>query len=859
MLSQPLLGRSAELDQLDGVLQRSIEYRAPQLVSVLGTQGVGKTRLVAEWLTRIAQRQAAGTIGRPRVYRGRAATGSGSYALISRLLRDRFGIADGDDDAKKKEKVRTQVTDVFGDRRMTEVLHFLGRYLELKIDDNAFLRAVSDDTRHEDAIARTVLRRFLELDAERSPLVLAFDDLHLADDDSLTLLGELARGLGGSPVVMVAGARPELFVRRPDFGQGEVDHTHIDLGPLERKDGEKLLRGMLAKAEPLPSDLVEDVLELTRGNPFFIEEVVRIFCGNGTITVTGDRWRIDAHRAAQVSLPMSVEEAIEARISALSRIERDLLEKAATLGSVFWLGALVVLSRLDAPDSVDKFEFEERARIEAALEDLVERDYLLRMPDSSVPGEIEFIFKHNLEHDLIQKLLHPSRARRYYLMAAEWLETRMPPRDEQSGEQLEFQALLYERGGAPDRSSVWYLQAAEKARARFAHDAAIDLFAKGLKLADADSALARLEALHNYGDVLQRGGRTAEALSAFREMLRAAWRLDHQAKAGAAHSRIGRLHRAMGDYDKSEEHLKISLKLFRVAGDSRGVAAVEDDLGRVAFLRGDYSSALERHGRSLDLRRAMDDQRGIALALHNLAKVHQALGAAGEAVVRENEALALRRDIGDRLGVIQSLESIASSARDRGELGRALDLLGEALAISREIGDRLEQAHILTRMSECMIKLARDPEAREHLTQAVELAQAFGDKLLQSEAARLLAEVLLQLGEARAAREQARRALELAEKVGSRPHVGMAHRVLGVVHDKGGITDEDKQAADTHFQRAIEILGEVGAEVELGHTYRSYASTLTARGDHDGAETFAERAEEITQRIERFGPRDIRR
>src|SRR5690349_6549734 len=113
---------------------------------------------------------------------------------------------------------------------------------------------------------------------------------------------------------------------------------------------------------------------------------------------------------------MSVEEAIEARIASLSPLERALLEKATTLGSVFWLGALVVLGRLDATahdrehrtdrdDGVQQeFTFEERARIEAALEELVERDYLLRMPDSSVPGEIEFIFKHNLEHDLIQKL-----------------------------------------------------------------------------------------------------------------------------------------------------------------------------------------------------------------------------------------------------------------------------------------------------------------------------------------------------------------------------------------------------------------------------------------------------------------------
>ena len=94
------------------------------------------------------------------------------------------------------------------------------------------------------------------------------------------------------------------------------------------------------------------------------------------------------------------------------------------------------------------------------------------------------------------------------------------------------------------------------------------------------------------------------------------------------------------------------------------------------------------------------------------------------------------------------------------------------------------------------MRLQRDPEASDHLAQASELAQAFGDRALQSEAARLGAEVYLQLGDLRAARNEARRALELAEKVGSRTYAGMAHRVLGTILAKGGITDEDKQQAD---------------------------------------------------------------
>jgi len=857
-VSMPLVGREHEIAQLDAIFARAVEYQAPQLVTVVGTQGTGKTRLVAEWLARLLARQAAGTAGRPRVYRGRAVAGAGSYALISRILRDRFGIHESDDEAKRHEKVRTQLVQVFSDRRMAEVAHFLGRYLELRdpnAGDNAFIRAItlSEDPRQEDRIARTVLRRFLELDAERTPLVLAFDDLHLGDDDSLTLLAELAEGLGGSPVLLVAAARPELFVRRPGWGSGTADHSRLDLPPLTRVESEKLLRGLLAKAEPLPRDLVDDACELTRGNPFFIEELVRVFHANGTLQPPSDatgKWRVDTQRALEATLPMSVEEAIQARIASLSPLERGLLEKAATLGSVFWLGALVVLHRLEHEEGERTFSVEERARIEAALEELVERDYLLLMPDSTVPGEAEYIFKHNLEHDLVLKLVPPERARRYYRIAGEWLEARLPADErEQTGEQLEHQAALYGNGGNRARAAHCYIAAAGKARARYANDAALELYARGLELLDAEDMLARVDPLHDYGDVLQRVGKTKEALAAFGKMLEAAWRLDYTSKAGAAHSRIARAHRALGDYDLADDHLNRALALFRQAGDTRGVAGVEDDLGRVAFLRGAYPQALERHGRALDLRRALGEKRSLALSLHNLAMVHQASGAHAEAMMRFSEALAIRREIGDRPGVVQSLQAVASAWRDRSDVKRSLEVLGEALSLAQEIGDRLEQASILTRMGEALMKLGRDPEASDHLAQASELAQAFGDRALQSESARLLAEVYMQLGDLRAARTEARRALELAEKVGSRTNAGMAHRVLGTVLAKGGITDEDKQQADVHLQKSIEILGDIGHELELGRSYQSYADLLHERGDADGAATFNERATEITERL----------
>src|SRR5262249_26061062 len=153
-------------------------------------------------------------------------------------------------------------------------------------------------------------------------------------------------GLSGAVVLLVL-ARPELFVRAPHWGTFEGDHTRLELRPLDAAEAERMLRSLLERAEQIPPRFVAEAVEMTGGNPFFLGELVRLVVADGTITsAQSGRWRINAARASAAALPMTVEEAVQARIAALEPAERDVLEKAAALGNVFWTGALVVLTRL---------------------------------------------------------------------------------------------------------------------------------------------------------------------------------------------------------------------------------------------------------------------------------------------------------------------------------------------------------------------------------------------------------------------------------------------------------------------------------------------------------------------------------
>ncbi|RMH44696.1 MAG: tetratricopeptide repeat protein [Deltaproteobacteria bacterium] len=857
----PLVGRDAELAAMRDALATAVDFQAPQIVTVIGNQGTGKTRLVAE----LIERHVAPPV---RVFCGRSSQNGPKHEALATYLRDRFAIKESDPRERQMAVFRREVEAVFGDARIGEVLHFLGGFLDLHFPDSPFLRVLKDNPEQHAEIARTVLRRFIEMDAARSPLVMVFDDLQWADDDTLRLLREVAAGLGGSAVVLIACTRPDMLIRCPQWADAGTDHLRIELRNLPDDAAEDMFRKLLARCGDVPEDIVEDAVEMTGGNPYFLEELVRLFLANGTIDATGERWALDPDKAAATELPISIEEAIEARIAALEAAERDVLEKGAVFGHVFWTGAIVAMQRIEAhereraaradsapvpprPNLSYEWTAESepiRYQVERIIDDLVERDYLLRLEpeDSTIAGDVELVFKHNLERELVAKSTEPSRRARYHRVAGQWLEARLSDRSE---EQLEFLAQLYERGGDRRRAARCYLAGGDKARARYANAQAVELYTRGLAMLEDDDALARLEALHNLGDVLDLVGRTDEALARFSEMLQAAWLFDNQAKAGAAHGRLGRIYRRRGEYDRAMDHLREAHRLFERARDQRGVAGALDDIGRVHWLRGQYAQALNYYRQALAIRRALGDRRSIALSLANIGRVHRDSGAFKAAVEQFREALDLRRDAGDMQGVVQSLVDLGGVHADDDNFEMALDLLREGLTIAVDIGDKLAEAQVLSLLAECEGNVGHVDDALAHLARALELARALSDRATLAESHRRLAAIHLAAGDAAKARDEADRALRLGESIGSAVHVGTAHRVLGAVLAAGPLPPADRAATEEHFRKAVDILGELNNAIELARCYRAYAAFRERCGDAASAAELRRRADEIFGRL----------
>jgi predicted ATPase len=827
--SAPLIGRLAEVAQLGNIAKGAFSEAAPQIVTLIGPGGMGKSRVIAEFLEEA--RHSSGRV--PRVYLAQP-RGGRSYSLFRTLLRSRFGLTEAMPERQALAQVRVQVSKVLDDRKVGDVCHFLGQLLELPFDGSPLTKALDETPQQAQLLRRAVLKTFFEADAQSGPLCLIFEDLQAADPDSVNLLGYLLESLTGRIFVLCA-ARPELLTHHPNwFDFGGRRHQRLDLEPVTPDAASSIMRSLLAPCEQGPPEpLIRAGVDLAAGNPGLLESMVRIFHDCGVLDEVGTVaekpvWRVNLAKLASVKLPLTVEEALEVRISALTARERSVLEHAAAMGASVTLGGLTVLSRIDrgAPEYWNDDDDAELEELRAMLEDLVRRGYLLPIPESSFTGEKCYAFKDRQERERIAARTSRALRSRYHQALADWLSNRQP--NEAREEYLVTLAGHLEEAGSTTRAGFTYIQAADMARASYAAAKAQQFYARGLQLLGAADGRRRIEALHNYGDTLVWLGHTMEALAAYREMLDISFQVDLKQKGGIAHNRIGRIHRDRGLLDDALAHFETAIRLFDAVGDHEGVATCHDDVGRLMWLRGDYQLALERLKIALEMRRESGDRRAVAQSLHNLGVVWRDHGKRLQSREALESALTIQRELGDQPGIAETLSSLGRLAEDRHDLKEALQLHRSAYELLKDLGERNRIASLLTTMGELHYHLDNPDQAIELMKEAESLCDDLGDKLQLARAKRGLAKAYLLLGELKKARANIRQAIDLFGQLRSRPHLAIALRTLGEVTAAGAWGDNHEAKAVEYFLRSVALCKEIGNEVELARSYRAFSDFVVS-------------------------------
>ena len=236
--------------------------------------------------------------------------------------------------------------------------------------------------------ARAHLIEFFGSLAADETVVLAVEDLHWADEESLEFLIDLLTQLSDHHLLMIGLARPTLFDRLPGWPGDGTTSTRLDLPQLSDTASRALLREVLQRVDHVPDELVELVVARADGNAFYVEELVKMLIDDGAIDMAADdAWYVNLGRLDPNAVPSTLTGVLQARLDSLAAGERRTLQCASILGRVFW-DAAVAAGRTGPTLTA------------AALEDVLRRELVFRRRQSTFAQSAEFFFKHALLCDV---------------------------------------------------------------------------------------------------------------------------------------------------------------------------------------------------------------------------------------------------------------------------------------------------------------------------------------------------------------------------------------------------------------------------------------------------------------------------
>jgi class 3 adenylate cyclase/tetratricopeptide (TPR) repeat protein len=780
-----MVGREAELEALQDAFERLFADRRLEVVTVVAEAGLGKSRLLYEF--------EAWSEARPEsfyIFRGRATpqTQGQPFGLLRDILAWRFQIADDDSIDEARTKMEQGIVPLFerddGAGVAEGHAHLLGHLIGIEWRESRHVRGILDDPqqiRNRALHAAAQLFRKVSAGAGRlhdgatasTPVVLQLEDLHWADNESLDFLASLIEVDRDVPLLILAFTRPALFERRADWQDVGAAHRRIELQPLDKTNSRYLASELLKRLPEIPAALRELLTGGSEGNPFYMEELLKMLIDQGAIGTSTERWTLNANRLLATRVPPTLTGVLQARLDSLPAAEKLALQEASVIGPVFWDQALIALD----------------TQARKALPSLVTRELVLPRVDAALEGLREYAFRHQILHHVTYDTVLKRTRRELHAKVAQWLSGLAGLR---ASDFLGATAEHYERAGDHANAIEFHVRAAEHASERFGHDAVLDHAAKALAVLDRKGSVASGDALLRWrllcvreqtldlqarrveqGADIEQLERTAELLGSDTKRAHAAWRRSYRAlrmadwsacqsaarggmelaeKAGERSLRLHAL-RVLASALAMEGNLEGGKTLARLGlADARehGLRANEEALLNtlivVANMQGDVMGNLDLSRQNLLINREIGDRRSEAIALSNLGVAWLELGELEQARRDSEEALGMLQTNGDRViegATLCNLSDLALMRNDQSAavaLARsALDILIATQARDRELDARL-------RLGQAELALGHHEAARQAFEQMRRRAAEI-DSPWQHDAAAGLAQVALAQGD----------------------------------------------------------------------------------------------------------------
>jgi predicted ATPase/class 3 adenylate cyclase len=748
----PLIGRDRELDALAGALARVRAERSPQLVTVVGVPGIGKSRLVYE-LFRVVEEDAEIIYWR----QGRSLPyGEGvSFWALGEIVKAHTGILETDPSHEAEGKLRRSVENV-----LSEDVDWVERHLRPLVGLGGE-QELAGDYRAE---AFAAWRRFLEAIAGERPLVLVFEDLHWADEGLLDFIDHLVDWAAGVPILVACTARPELLTRRAGWGGGKPNALTLSLSPLDDDQTARLLAALLERSV-LPAETQSALLQRAGGNPLYAEEFVRMMTDRNLASGDGE-----------LPVPESVQGIVAARLDALADEEKALLQDAAVVGKIFWLGTVAGIGSV------------ERAAAEVFLHKLERKEFVRREPRSSVAAETEYAFRHLLVRDVAYGQIPRGPRGEKHRLAAEWIESLGRPDDHAemlAHHYLTALELTRAAGAEPEglitRARVALREAADRAYSLGAYPAARRFYAAALELWPHDDE-AYPQLLFEHGRIVNRTD-LADAAGLLEEARDGLVAIGDADTAAEAEVLLAENFWLRGERDRSFGYLARAEALVANRPTSFSKAKVVANASRFQMLAGESEQAIQLGRDAL----AMAEELGgnEELRAHVLNNIGTARLSSGDHRGLEDleESIKIAVEI-NSVESVRSYGNLASVFADLGQLDRRSEMIAKGIAEAEQFGIADYLDWLQTEAVWGLYWEGRWDEAIRRLDEIIARFEASGF-WMETPARWIRGHIRLARGQTAGAHEDAERAIERA-RVGKDPQLmwpALAFAARAVVAD----------------------------------------------------------------------------
>jgi class 3 adenylate cyclase/tetratricopeptide (TPR) repeat protein len=790
-LHSALVGRDRELRLLLDTFARTAEDRRPHLFTLVGSAGVGKSRLVSEAISALANSGARVVRGRCLPY-GRGIT----YWPLIEILRQDTGITLSDERDVAIQKLDRWLGELLRDDPQRPAIRArLSVMLGFETPESVMPDTPPERVERELAWG---IRRYLEALAKAAPLIVVVDDLQWAEPPVLATIDQLVERVAAAPMLIICIARPEFLEHRRDWSSGKPNATTITLDPLSPHDTGTLISRLL-EIEALPSDLRAQIIERSAGTPLFCEEFIHMLIDEGHLVHEGMSWRATG-AIDQIRVPQSINAVLAARLDGLPDSEKNALQAASIIGQRFQLGQLQEMTGGNELDDT--------------IESLRRKGLLI----GDDGGDDELAFRHLLICDAAYGSLPKSERAALHDRFGTVLER-------QAGDAAQLTEILAhhaeraftlsnEVGVQGDvlsnralRAVEWALAMGDRARTRHevrVVDSALTVIRSALAVLPDGGGLetrARVRLLEAQllvikGDYGAAGQAAAEAASLADE----AGLLPLVATARLAEAWIYNW-TGEGSMEDFSRVFEAAVDACRRASDLPGEIEARHVQSNVQYASGHLTEFVEINERLIEQARAIGDVAREAAITERLVNVETMRGNAHIAERHLVDADALATKHGFRGITTRLMCDRGATFLNPGDLAAAENYFRQYETAAREAGAVQQHIGALRFVGYTLISAGRFAEAAQAIDQALELSETSGERWNRSELLGLRGLAALVLGDLELADKFIERAL-VSLREGDITAISEVHTSLGLIRAAQGRNAE----AETALRRGLQVI-----------------------------------------------------